>query len=164
MCITQLSHKFTYHEASKKFILAGNAVFTVRNENTQNRFTFKMTRKKYQAEHEQPLYWVKVLTRSDNASDDSYMFIGAFSMAKGFTHSLKSHITASATSVKVARYYLNLLFNDTLPTFIYTYHEGYCGRCGRLLTVPESIESGFGPECVKLMAKTIHQPNYSFQF
>src|SRR5262249_13335004 len=26
-------------------------------------------------------------------------------------------------------------------------HEGRCGRCGRRLTVPESIESGYGPEC-----------------
>jgi len=23
-----------------------------------------------------------------------------------------------------------------------------CGRCGRVLTVPESVESGFGPECI----------------
>jgi hypothetical protein len=28
------------------------------------------------------------------------------------------------------------------------HHEGRCGRCGRTLTVPESIESGFGPECI----------------
>lgn len=26
-------------------------------------------------------------------------------------------------------------------------HEGYCGVCGRALTVPESIERGIGPEC-----------------
>jgi hypothetical protein len=27
------------------------------------------------------------------------------------------------------------------------YHEGRCGRCNRKLTVPESIETGLGPEC-----------------
>lgn len=27
------------------------------------------------------------------------------------------------------------------------YHLGRCGRCGRALTVPSSVESGFGPEC-----------------
>ena len=32
------------------------------------------------------------------------------------------------------------------------YHEGRCGRCGRRLTVPESIESGYGPECAGLSA------------
>jgi predicted metal-dependent hydrolase len=31
------------------------------------------------------------------------------------------------------------------------HHEGKCGRCGRLLTVPSSIESGIGPECSKIM-------------
>jgi len=29
------------------------------------------------------------------------------------------------------------------------FHEGACGRCGRTLTVPESIASGFGPECIR---------------
>ena len=26
-------------------------------------------------------------------------------------------------------------------------HSGSCGRCGRKLTVPESIDTGLGPEC-----------------
>jgi hypothetical protein len=26
-------------------------------------------------------------------------------------------------------------------------HAGHCGKCNRLLTVPESVESGLGPEC-----------------
>jgi hypothetical protein len=29
------------------------------------------------------------------------------------------------------------------------WHEGRCAQCGKRLTVPESIQSGFGPECVK---------------
>lgn len=29
------------------------------------------------------------------------------------------------------------------------WHEGRCGRCGRKLTVPESIETGIGPDCAK---------------
>ena len=31
------------------------------------------------------------------------------------------------------------------------WHEGRCARCSRRLTVPESISSGFGPECIKLV-------------
>ena len=30
-------------------------------------------------------------------------------------------------------------------------HEGRCGRCGRALTVPESIDTGFGPHCAAEM-------------
>ena len=32
------------------------------------------------------------------------------------------------------------------------HHAGQCGRCGRRLTTPESIESGIGPECQKVLA------------
>src|SRR5882672_9405186 len=31
------------------------------------------------------------------------------------------------------------------------WHSGSCGRCGRTLTVPESVLSGFGPECINKM-------------
>ena len=27
--------------------------------------------------------------------------------------------------------------------------DGKCGRRNKTLTVPESVESGFGPECIK---------------
>lgn len=37
-----------------------------------------------------------------------------------------------------------------LPEQIEVWHEGRCGRCGRRLTVPESIANGLGPECIKL--------------
>jgi hypothetical protein len=30
-------------------------------------------------------------------------------------------------------------------------HAGKCGRCGRKLTVPQSIETGIGPECASIM-------------
>jgi hypothetical protein len=33
------------------------------------------------------------------------------------------------------------------------WHEGRCGRCGRRLTVPDSIASGYGPECVLVKQK-----------
>ncbi len=33
-------------------------------------------------------------------------------------------------------------------------HEGRCGRCGRTLTVPESVTEGIGPECRKIMGMT----------
>jgi hypothetical protein len=34
-----------------------------------------------------------------------------------------------------------------LPKGLKVHHEGRCCRCGRKLTVPESIETGLGPEC-----------------
>jgi hypothetical protein len=36
------------------------------------------------------------------------------------------------------------------------WHEGRCGRCGRKLTVPESIHNGYGPECIHLIGSHHH--------
>jgi hypothetical protein len=41
--------------------------------------------------------------------------------------------------------------NQELPGGYKIHHEGRCGKCGRLLTVPESVETGIGPECAKRM-------------
>ena len=38
-----------------------------------------------------------------------------------------------------------------LPKTVEVWHEGICGRCGRKLTVPESVERGLGPECAGLV-------------
>ena len=38
-----------------------------------------------------------------------------------------------------------------LPEPARIFHMGRCGRCGRALTVPSSIESGLGPECAAKM-------------
>lgn len=36
-----------------------------------------------------------------------------------------------------------------LPEQVQFWHEGRCGHCGRRLTVPASINTGFGPDCAK---------------
>ena len=43
---------------------------------------------------------------------------------------------------------LKALQSGKLPTSLEIWHEGTCGRCGRKLTVPESVSCGFGPECI----------------
>lgn len=47
--------------------------------------------------------------------------------------------------------YKNLIHKDLLESRIRVYHQGTCVRCGRELTNPESIASGVGPECLKLL-------------
>ncbi len=141
------------NEKTKRFIFAGNALITVRNEATGNRFTFKIEKRKAHPIRID-LYWVKVLTMPDNESDGSYKFIGSLSKEEGYRHSPKSFINPESTSAKVASYYFNRLLLKTknqlpLPESIKTYHMGVCGRCGHLLTVPESIETGFGEECAR---------------
>jgi hypothetical protein len=68
----------------------------------------------------------------------------------------KSKYDDDSQPVKIIRRVLARIWQDDLAAVEATgwkvHHEGRCGRCGRTLTVPESIESGIGPECAKKMA------------
>lgn len=49
-------------------------------------------------------------------------------------------------------WFLKKVVNDRpLPDFVKVYHAGQCANCGRQLTDPESIRSGFGPTCRKTL-------------
>jgi hypothetical protein len=55
-----------------------------------------------------------------------------------------SRATLDAPSVKAFRFFFE---SNRLHPELVVRHEGKCGRCGRTLTVPESIDRGIGPEC-----------------
>jgi len=124
------------HNKACDFILSGKALFTFLNTKTENRFTFKVKKHK-----QDEIFFVQVLT-----SPDVYQFIGTIRNGV-FFHSKKSNISQDAQSVKVFQWVFTSLTKNTLAEFIEIWHEGKCGKCGRTLTVPQSIESGFGPEC-----------------
>lgn len=124
---------------AKSFMLAGNATVTFQNTETGNRFTFKIRKPNKNTPH-----FVKVLTGSNNEED--YTFLGTIFESENYRHGRRSRINKEAQSAKVFNWVWSHL--DNLPQQIEIHHEGRCGRCGRKLTVPESIESGFGPECI----------------
>jgi hypothetical protein len=125
-----------------KFIFAGKSIVTFLNTKTNNRFTFKV-----KAAKDSNLFFVSVLT-----NPDSYTYIGTCIEGK-FRHGKKSNISFDAQSVKVFDFILNKLVLGTLPEFVEVWHEGHCGKCGKRLTVPSSIENGLGPECIKTLSK-----------
>ncbi len=127
-----------------KFIFAGNSTVTLLNTETQNRFTFRVKRAK---DKDKLLFFVSVLT-----GPDQYSYLGTFAKGK-YSHGKKSGISASAQSAKVFPYVIAKLRSESLPSQVEIWHEGKCGKCGRQLTVPESIDSGIGPECMKTLSK-----------
>jgi Family of unknown function (DUF6011) len=131
-----------------RFMFAGNAKFTVRNTKTGNRFTFRVSEPKKKTS-DASVHFVSVLAGPDNTAD--YTFLGTIFGFETYKHSKKSSATADAQSVKVFTWVFERLKTRTLPEFIEIWHMGHCGRCGRELTVPESIQNGIGPECAKLM-------------
>lgn len=143
-----MSHKLDSKD-SVQFMLAGNATFTARNRVTGKRFTFKIRRSKTALT---PVHFVSVLYGSDNNAD--YTFFGTIFDEKTFVHSKKSTLKKDDIRVVGFKFIWEHLLANALNPDMEIWHEGSCGRCGRLLTVPESILSGYGPECIGLVGKT----------
>jgi hypothetical protein len=138
---------------ARTFMLAGNATFTVVSNATGKRFTFKMRR----PDDVQPgttriPYFLKVLTGADN--ENSYEYMGQFWVdGEKVTYSAgrKSRIAADAPSQRAAMWLASAINHPEKLAQCTIYHAGKCGRCGRTLTVPGSIQTGLGPECATRM-------------
>lgn len=127
------------------FLFAGNCIFTIANHGTGNHFTYLVQAPETQREPNRSAHFVKVLTGPDNTKD--YSLLGTVFSRSEYRHSYKSAINPKAPSEVVFVWLLARLLNGGLPNEVQIYHHGRCGRCGRVLTVPSSIETGLGPEC-----------------
>jgi hypothetical protein len=135
-------HKINNTKEALKFMFAGKSVFTFLNTKTGNRFTYKIKQAK-----DSNLFFVSVLT-----NPDVYTYIGTC-VEGNYKHGKKSVISTESQSVKVFDFMLSKLKTDNLPDFLELWHEGFCGKCGRRLTVPSSILNGLGPDCIKKLSK-----------
>ena len=133
------AHLLATADAAREFMLAGNATVTLVSRRTEAHFTFKL-----KASDDGQVTFVSLLRGADNQSDYSYLGI----IANGrFLHGKKSKIGQDAPSARAFAWAWARLVEDVMPAELEIWHEGACGRCGRPLTVPESIERGIGPEC-----------------
>ena len=118
------------------------ATATIVNEATGNRITVRFRKPKgFKA------VLVDLMTGSDN--EESFSFIGTLAgqqvriSPKQRTDAQKAQLAAKVINWTIAH-----AEADDLRT-VRVIHSGVCGRCGRKLTVPESIDTGLGPECAK---------------
>lgn len=151
-----MSHSAQITEVARipTLVLAGNATFTLVSKKTGTRFTFRVS----QVDEEEngarkELWFVSTLVGSDNNSDFAYTGIitRSYHGVYQFRRTAKSRISETAPSFKAINWFLKLVLVPTTARIdlsqVEYWHEGTCARCGRKLTVPESIESGLGPEC-----------------
>jgi hypothetical protein len=152
-------------DAVKAYVFAGCAVFTLRSLKTGMRYTYKVRVKKedvVQAEEYARLgdpdasarmlqdapYFVNLLRGPDNTADFAYM--GVLRRTWAFSLTSASRMGREAPAVKALVWFLErarLERTGLLGVTLEFWHDGRCGRCGRKLTVPESVASGLGPEC-----------------
>ena len=126
------------------FILAGNAVVTLKSLKTGNHFTYKVEAAP-EKEGLPPAYFVKILAGPDNSHD--YLYMGMMTKARGFFLTAKSRCSSDSPSFYAIHDTMEELIRGAIPHMVEIWHEGCCGRCGRPLTVPESIATGLGPIC-----------------
>ncbi len=112
---------------------------TVVNDATEGRVTVRFRRPKGFRS-----VLVDVMTGSDNESH--FSFLGTL---RGEQVVISAKSKAGDKGLR-AQSILNWTFaaagRDDLRS-VRVLHEGRCGRCGRKLTVPASIDTGLGPEC-----------------
>lgn len=138
--------RFDDAAAVRRYVLAGNATFTICSKATGTRFTYRV-----RASEKRDAFFVSVLTGPSNEEDFEFLgtlFPRSARDAWHFVHGKKSRIGTDAPSAKALAWFVeNLLRRGAVSLTMEFWHEGRCGRCARKLTVPESIQSGLGPEC-----------------
>lgn len=138
-----MTQQITDFEAAKAFVMAGNARFTIKSKRTGDHFTYKVACPR-DRKLEDGFRFVSLLT--GNPDDwHNWSYLGLLSEGK-FVRTGKSKADWSAPSMKAFSWFWQQLATE-LPDQVELWHEGRCGKCGKTLTHPTSIETGLGPVC-----------------
>ena len=133
----------------RAFVLAGKAILTLVDTMEDIRYTYRV-RKRKDKRSEGNVWFVDILVGKNNMSD--YKYTCYFKEDLKIKTSQRS-IVKDMKDKRISMFKSMIAGIDTLPndiSWLKVYNMGTCGRCGKPLTVPSSIESGLGPECVKL--------------
>jgi Family of unknown function (DUF6011) len=128
----------------RRFVLAGDAIITLQSERTGGHFTFRVRKAK-----EGETWFVSVL-----AGPEHYNYMGILREIGGrldFRHTHKAKVPADSSSFQGFAFFWRHIAAEQMPPQMAIRHEGRCGRCGRPLTHPSSIDLGIGPECANKM-------------
>jgi len=155
---TDFRGQLTSSSTALQYLLAGDARITIASDAGQ-RFTFKVSAPKMDTpkggrvtDFASPMRFVAL---ADN--ERSFNYLGFIRDGGEYVHGFrKSRVSQDAPSVRTFAMVWNALRGGMIPIGFSIWHEGACARCGRTLTVPASIASGFGPDCAALLG--IAQP------
>lgn len=140
---------------TKEFVLAGKAIFSVappaefvEANDCPEHWTFRVDHK--EAENGRPeAFFVSLLTGPDNSSD--YRYLAMLGRNGCVRVTAKSLAQEGSLVVRVLRRVLARIWTRDQDAILESgwslNHCGRCARCSRLLTTPESVDRGFGPEC-----------------
>lgn len=129
-----------------EYVFAGNAKVTLKSLASGKHFTYHVKAKADQKDPDKSVYFVRFLNGPDNQVNYAYL---GFMPEKGGN----LIVTKKSAATKQAPVYKAFAFAVSHPDspMLEIHHSGCCGRCGRELTDPESIQTGLGPICREKM-------------
>jgi hypothetical protein len=145
---------------SKEFYLAGDAIFTVEQAHSSSgsgwwsfhisRFTPNLLLPDgrwivtFSEGSDNTLFKLQVATITIKNGYDTWEFVNPMSYDRAF----------GALRAAFSVGHLFFMRNRPLPPGWAINLAGNCARCGRLLTTPDSVERGIGPDCLAIIART----------
>ena len=138
--------EFDTAQHARIFMLAGLSHITVQSKTSAERFTYRV-RQNY---NDGPSHYVELLTGPDNTQ--CYSYLGCIFDRERYSHGRKSKIDQSSPAAMAFSWIWASLQCDCFHPKFSLWHEGYCVKCKRLLTTPDSIRRGMGPVCYAAIA------------
>lgn len=144
----------------KDFMLAGKAEFTfelnsayAKEKQLNEHYTFKVVKHTTKDEVPKDLYFVRLRVSKEEKKGQ---YFGMLNPEEGKIYMTKASVYAQdALLVRLVNRAFQRLWEKNLDGMdnagFHFHHIGKCGRCGRKLTTPKSIETGLGPECEKMV-------------
>lgn len=141
---------------SAEFVTAGKAIFTVEpsqeaiKAGLRTHYTYKVRLSK-----DGRVFFVSYMTGNDNENHYSYMGILRTEHRDGGVYPTAGSKVGGKALEIVSRVLRRVFAGEGAMIENAGWkvrHSGKCGRCGRTLTTPESLECGIGPECRKNLA------------
>lgn len=150
----EMNGRLVYPGEIRKFVLAGNSTFTLRDlRSSWTTYRVKSGKKDRDANWstgnmDKSIYFVSQLV-----GPEDYKYIGYLRRVEitgewvFFPDKKINSFEAPRLTRGFTEFWKLLEQGCRIHPRIEFWHEGQCCRCGRKLTVPESIANGVGPEC-----------------
>lgn len=130
-----------------RYMFAGHAMLTLVSLRTGTRFTYRIKKGKKDG-----IFFVDVLTGPNNEAD--YTPLGVLRLSPSpSSHYRPLQETPPPSGVAFVWFHKRVLCDRdaTAWAHVEAYHHGFCARCRRRLTTPESIARGLGEKCAGLI-------------
>lgn len=126
------------------YLLAGNAVITLESPSGKHH-TYLYSKPKNAEVFPDDVRFVYALHNGKKQFYLGMIEMDKFRLTRNSRFDYDTEIVKGAFYIEKLRLYPG--FIDKSPMRVY--HQGRCGKCGRVLTDPKSIKCGIGPHCRK---------------